>query len=263
MMLNEEGGVIDDLIVWWLREEDFIVMPNAANQARVMAAFDERPGCQVDDLQTSTAFLAVQGPDAPELLTELYGSAPGRFKNASLGHLGGSFMFAGTGYTGEKGAEILADPALGTEVMKKLTDSGAIPCGLGARDTLRLEAGFPLWGNDLDERTTPIEAGLHFAVSVDHDFTGRDRIVDQKENGVTRKLTGFVLKERGVPRHGYPIYAGESSGTVSSGNMSPTLNQGIGLAYMSPPIDVGTSVEVDIRGRGVRGVAVKPPFHLT
>ena len=261
MMLNEDGGVIDDIIVWWLREEDFIVMPNAANQARVMEAFRTMPDCNIEDLQKSTVFLAVQGPSAPDLLQSLFGSTPGRFRNASVAHLGGSFTFAGTGYTGERGAEILTDPAMGVQVMQQLVDSRVAPCGLGARDTLRLEAGFPLWGNDLDETTTPIEAGLDFAVSLDHDFVGRERLVDQVDNGVDKRMAGFVLEERGVPRSGYAVSSDGSTGTVTSGNMSPMLNKGIGLAYFAPPVDIGSEVEVDIRGKQVRGTTVKTPFH--
>ncbi|MFV1962466.1 MAG: glycine cleavage T C-terminal barrel domain-containing protein, partial [Acidimicrobiia bacterium] len=140
------------------------------------------------------------------------------------------------------------------------------PCGLGARDTLRLEAGLALWGEDIDETTTPYEAGLNFAVSLDHEFVGRETLVQQKENGVGRRLTGFVLQDRGIPRHGYKIRAsGGGEGDVTSGNMSPMLGTGVGMAYISPPPpDLETdSIEVEIRDRWVPGRLATPPFHKT
>lgn len=264
MILNPAGGIIDDLIVWWRAPGDYWIMPNAANHDRVMAAFAAEPRCQVVDLQPTTVFLAVQGPRAPRLIEEVVGSVPGRLSNAALESEYGEVSLAGTGYTGEAGAEICVDAAMGERLMQALVDFGATPCGLGARDTLRLEAGLALWGEDIDETTTPLEANLGFAVSLDHEFAGRERLVDQTESGVERRLAGFILEERGIPRHGHDVRTGsEGAGTVTSGNISPMLNTGVGLAYISPPADIGEEIEVSIRNRWVPGRVARPPFHET
>lgn len=262
MILNSDGGVIDDLIVWWRGDDDFWPMPNAANHERVMAAFSAEPGCEVGDLQADTAFLAVQGPDAPGLIEEVVGVAPGRFRNVTADGEYGEVSMAGTGYTGEAGAELCVGSDHAERLMGAFVEAGATPCGLGARDTLRLEAGLPLWGEDIDETTTPIEAGLDFAVSFTHDFVGRGRVEAQSEAGPERRLAGFVLDERGIPRHGYEVRTGSGGeGAVTSGNISPMLERGVGMAYVSPPSDVGDSLEVSIRDRWVPGRVVKPPFH--
>jgi aminomethyltransferase len=262
MMLNEDGGIIDDIIVWWWEPERFWIMPNAANQERVMAAFSKDSPNRVADLQASTVFLAVQGPEAPGLLGDVLGSSPSRFRS-SVGHRDGAEVaMAGTGYTGEPGAEICVTPDVGHELFQALLEAGATPCGLGARDTLRLEAGLALWGEDIDETTTPYEAGLDFAVSLDHEFTGREALVAQRDNGVGRRLTGFILDERGIPRHGHKVTTSSGAeGTVTSGNMSPVLDTGIGMAYIAPPPTDGEAMSVTIRDREVRGHIAKPPFH--
>ncbi|MGD2101639.1 MAG: glycine cleavage T C-terminal barrel domain-containing protein, partial [Acidimicrobiia bacterium] len=154
------------------------------------------------------------------------------------------------------------DATLGERVMKAFLDAGATPCGLGARDTLRLEAGLPLWGEDIDETTTPLEAGLDFAVSLDHDFVGRQRLVSQEETGLDRRLAGFVLESRGIPRHGHQVRTGSGGeGRVTSGNISPMLGTGVGMAYVSPPAEIGETLDVEIRDRWVPGRVAKPPFH--
>lgn len=263
MILDETGGIIDDMIVWWWEDDRYWVLPNAANHQRVMAMFSSEPETVVADLQRSTVMLAVQGPDAPEMIENVLGSKPGRFRNTAIEWGGTVVSMAGTGYTGEAGGEICVDPSVAAELTEALVGAGVTPCGLGARDTLRLEAGFALWGEDIDETTTPLEAGLDFAVSLDHDFVGRERLVFQKENGVDRKLVGFILEERGIPRHGYRVRtSGGGEGVVTSGNMSPMLERGVGMAYVSPPPDQESeSVEVEIRNRWVAGRWGKPPFH--
>ena len=262
MVLNDAGGVVDDMIVWWWDEETFWVLPNAANQDRVMAMFAAMPGCDVSDLQKSTVMLAVQGPDAPNAIEEILGVAPGRFRTAVADFEGATVSMAGTGYTGERGGEICADPVTARSLVDSLLEADVTPCGLGSRDTLRLEAGLTLWGNDIDETTTPLEAGLDFAVSLDHDFIGRDRLVAQREGGLDRKLSGFVLSQRGIPRSGYRVRTAEGGeGQVTSGNISPMLESGIGLAYISPPTSPGVEVEVQIRDRWVEGMTAQPPFH--
>lgn len=262
LLLNDEAGVVDDLIVWWRPGGDFWVMPNAANHDRVMARFGDQADVEVTDLQTNTVFLAVQGPRAPELIEGVIGSKPGRFRNTAAEWEGATVSMAGTGYTGEAGAELCVAAESGERLMQAFLDAGAIACGLGARDTLRLESGLPLWGEDLDGTTTPMEARLDFAVSFDHEFIGKERLVEQSEQGVERRLAGFVLDERGIPRHGYPVRTPSgAAGSVTSGNISPMLDTGIGLAYLSPPVEVGEEMEVSIRDRWVPGRVVEPPFH--
>lgn len=262
LALNAEGGIIDDLIVWWWEDGRYWVMPNAANHGRVMATFADESGCDVDDLQASTVFLAVQGPDAPGLLEKVVGEVPGRFRNLEVEWQGATLGMAGTGYTGEAGAELCAPSEIASDLMNAMIEGGAVPCGLGARDTLRLEAGLPLWGDDIDETTTPLEAGLDFAVSFDHEFAGKETLERQRDQGLDRRLAGFVLDGRGIPRHGYRLTTGSGgAGTVTSGNMSPMAETGVGLAYVSPPAEPGDSCEVEIRGRQVPGHIAKPPFH--
>jgi len=263
MILNDAGGIIDDMIVWWWNDDRYWVLPNAANHQRVMSFFAAVPGCEVTDLQLTTVLLAVQGPEAPSVIESILGRKPGRFRNVVVEWEGRTVSLAGTGYTGEPGGEICTDPATGVHLVDALIEAGVTPCGLGARDTLRLEAGLALWGEDIDETTTPLEAGLNFAVSLDHDFVGRSKLVEQEQNGVLRRLTGFVLDERGVPRHGHKVRSGnDSTGVVTSGNMSPVIKTGVGLAYMTPPVEPsGQTVEVEIRSRWLRGSTAKPPFH--
>lgn len=263
MILNEDGGIIDDLIVWWWEDNRFWVMPNAANHERVKARFSEQSDCTVDDLQADTVFLAVQGPQALALLESVLGSAPGRFRCVSVDWRGSEVRMAGTGYTGEPGAEVCTDPDTGSALLAEIVAAGAVPCGLGARDTLRLEAGLALWGEDIDESTTPLEADLGFAVSYDHEFSGKEALVAQRDRGVDRLLCGFVLDDRGIPRHGYDVTtSGGSTGKVTSGNLSPMLDRGVGIVYLSPPPESGETIEVSIRDRQVPGHLARPPFHL-
>jgi aminomethyltransferase len=262
MLLDETGGIVDDLIVWWWSADRFWVMPNAANHEGVMAAFAAEPGCTTLDLQSSTVFLAVQGPEARDLLERVLGTCPGRFRCLETSWDGSNVTMAGTGYTGEAGAEVCVDAEVGMALMRSLVAAGAEPCGLGARDTLRLEAGLPLWGMDIDETTTPLEAGLDFAVSYDGDFVGKEALVEQSRRGLTRLLCGFVLEGKGIPRHGHEVVtSGGSTGVVTSGNLSPVLETGVGLAYLGPPPDPAETVEVTVRDRRVPGHLARPPFH--
>jgi aminomethyltransferase len=262
MMLNPQGGIVDDLIVWWWEPDRFWVMPNAANQETVMAAFSGEPGTVVRSLREETVLLAIQGPFGPALFESVLGQSPGRFRVSGTSWDGQEVAMAGTGYTGERGGEIVCEPATGNRLFNAFVDSGAKPCGLGARDTLRLEAGLPLWGQDLDETTTPYEANLGFAVALDHVFVGRETLVEQSVNGVSRRLTGFVLEERGIPRHGYRVRTAHGAGAVTSGNLSPILDRGVGMAYIAPPPDPAeTRLEVEIRDRWIPATIRTPPFH--
>jgi aminomethyltransferase len=262
MMLNPEAGIIDDLIVWWWAPDRFWVLPNAANQGRVMASFSARPGCVTRSLLEDTVLIAVQGPSAPKALEAVLGKAPSRFRVSEALWDGTPVAMAGTGYTGEPGGEIVCDPPTGRRIFEALVQSGVTPCGLGARDTLRLESGLPLWGQDLDESTTPLEADLGFAVALDHDFAGREVLVEQGENGVSRRRTGFVMSERGIPRHGHRARTEHGVGAVSSGNISPMLGMGVGMAYISPPPSAEeVFLEIEIRDQWVPATIAKPPFH--
>ena len=260
MMLNQGGGVVDDLIVWRWGEESYWVLPNAANHQRVMAAFAAAgPQVELEDLRPLTVTLAVQGPQAPGLLQSVLGEAPRRFRTLQLDWRGQRAWTAGTGYTGERGGEVVVPNSVAPELVEALAAGGATPCGLGARDTLRLEAGLPLWGQDLDEETSPLEAGMEFVVSWDHDFVGRSALERQRQEGLGKKLVAFRTEGRVIPRHGYRLRAGSSRGVVTSGNFSPVLQRGIGLGYLSPPEDQAPP-EVEIRGRWTPVERVELPF---
>lgn len=257
LMLTPEGGVIDDIIVWWLEPDRMIVLPNGVNHDRVRDAFSAAGGeVAITDLRPTTVLMAVQGPDALGLLASSAGIAPKRFRVAEAPGV----IAAGTGYTGERGAELIADPEAAPELLGALLDAGATPCGLGARDTLRLEMGYPLWGQDLDTDTTPLEAGLGWVVGWDHEFVGRDALLAQRAAGPSRSLVGFAFSDRRVPRHGYRLRCGDATGTVSSGNFSPTLGVGIGMGYLTPIPQPDTEVAVEVRGEWFPARQVRPPF---
>jgi aminomethyltransferase len=263
MMLNPEGGIIDDIIIWWLEDERFIVLPNGANHDRVMATFVEEADTDVSvtDLRQDSVLLAIQGPEAPTMIEHYFGKKPGRFRLLSNLGPAGSVIAAGTGYTGEPGAEIMITADAGEEVFDEFLKHGAVPAGLGSRDTLRLEMGYPLWGQDLDETTTPLEAGLGWVIGWDHDFIGKEALVTQRDSGAPQQLIGFRFEGRTIPRHGHPMKAGDSTGVVASGNFSPTLAAGIGMGYLSPPPPAGTNtVDIDIRGEWHTAAIVDPPF---
>ncbi len=259
LMLDATGGICDDIIVWWLGEERLLVLPNGVNHDSVRDAFAGAApvGVSITDLRLGTALFAVQGPAAPALLERVLGFAPKRFRVVERP----PHIAAGTGYTGEPGAEVVVDAKHAADLFEALLEAGAAPCGLGARDVLRLEMGFPLWGQDIDTGTTPLEAGLGWVIGWDHEFVGRSALAEQQERGVERTLIGFVLPDRRVPRHGYPLRCAGSTGVVTSGNFSPSLGVGIGLGYLAPPPpDEATATEVEIRGEWYPGSRVDPPF---
>lgn len=262
MALNADGGIEDDIIVWWLTDDELWVMPNGTNSDGIVARFRDAAPHDVDieDVRGHTALLAVQGPDAADTVTDVIGTMPGRFRvvHAATDH--GSVWAAGTGYTGERGAEIAVDADSAAALWHALVAAGASPAGLGARDTLRLEMGFPLWGSDLDAATTPLEAGLDWVVAWDHDFVGRDALVAQRESGPARNLIAFATEGRAIPRTGHAVETAGGSGIVTSGNFSPTLGHGIGLAYVSSPVAVGDTVHVVIRGTPTPATVVDLPF---
>ena len=262
MVLNQAGGVEDDVIVLRIGEEDYWVNPNGANYDEILDHFrDALDGRQVlTPRRDDTAMLAVQGPNAVEIIAGVLGEAPGRFRVIEAEFGGGKVVASGTGYTGERGGELIVDAASDAGLFDALLAAGATPCGLGARDTLRLEMGYPLWGQDLDAVTSPLEAGLDWVVAWDHDFVGKPSLEAQRRAGPAKKLVGFTMEGRRFPRHGYPARCGDSVGEVASANFSPELGVGIGMAYLSPPAAPGCAFEVEIRGTWSGAKRAEPPF---
>lgn len=273
LLCQEDGAALDDCLVY--RSPDgFMLVVNAANRDRDrdwISAFADRFGVRVHDRSDETALLALQGPRAEAILAPLSG-----FDLPDLGYYhfvetdvaGQRAVLSRTGYTGEDGFEIYLPAEAAASVWRRLLEAGESegiePVGLGARDSLRLEMGYILYGNDLDANHTPLEAGLGWAVKLDKgDFLGRTALLRQKDEGVRERLVGFELKERGFPRHAYEVrYRGEPAGEVTSGIVSPTLDKGIGLAYV--PVEAakpGTALDVVIRNRPVPAEVVRPPFY--
>jgi aminomethyltransferase len=266
IVLTDEAGCVDDVFVYRLGRAEWLVVPNAANVAAVSEMLRVSGG-EPEDEWDRWAILALQGPDSFEIFAKTF-SAPdaSQLKLHSwtdLDVLGRPGMVARTGYTGERGFEIYAPAETAPEAFQGLLDSGAVPVGLGARDTLRLEMGYALYGHEIDLETNPLEAGLGWAVAWDTEFRGKDALLKVKEKGARRRLFGIRLRDKGVPRQGYPVLRdGLEVGTVASGNYSPTLDTGIATA-VAPAEDVpqpGDEVVVQARGRALVGDIVKPPF---
>ena len=257
-LLDDDGSVLDDIIVWWHADEAFDVMPNASNTDRVVGAVGGT------DITTSRAVLAVQGPIAIDQLGDVWpeAAAVGRFRVARCRWHDTECLVAGTGYTGERGVEIAVPVDAATSLWDALTDVGIKPAGLGARDTLRLEAGLPLHGQELGAGITPLQAGLGWVVGWDKPaFNGRSALLDERARGVERELRGITTEGRRPPRTGCDVLVdGESVGTVTSGNYSPVLGHGIALAFLRPGLDVGAEVAVDVRGTELHGAIVSTPF---
>lgn len=261
MALNAAGGVEDDIIVWRFDDERFWVMPNGTNFAEIASRFVAfaPDTVQIDDVRVGSVLLAVQGPESSEIINQVIGFMPGRFRVSTGVFEGHTIAAAGTGYTGERGAEIFIAAEGAESLWDAFAAAGARPAGLGARDTLRLEMGYPLWGHDLDASTTPLEAGLEWVVAWDHDFVGRSALEAQR-NDLPKKLTAFTTEGRAIPREGYEVLTDSGSGRVTSGNFSPTLGHGIGMAYVSPPPQPGESMTIEIRGKQVPATIVDLPF---
>jgi aminomethyltransferase len=275
MICFPEGGILDDLIVYRLGEERFMVVANASNASAVSDALAERLAGRhvvLDDRSLATALVAIQGPLAAAILAPLtdmaladlpyYGIAPGNVAGVPA-------LIARTGYTGEDGFEVIVDVAAAGRVWDALLEAGepmgAVPVGLGARDTLRLEAGMPLYGNELGPDTTPFEAGLGRVVKLakDGDFVGRAALEKASAEGPRKLLVGLAVRGRGIARHGYDVFVGDRRiGVVTSGTQSPTLGQPIAMAYVTPPeAEPGTIVDVGIRDQRVPAEVVPMPFY--
>jgi aminomethyltransferase len=277
MICAADGGVIDDLIVYRLEDQRFLVVANASNVEVVAHELGARLNgydAQLDDASDRTALVAIQGPLAAEILAPLTDVALDqlRYYAIAAGAVAGHpAHIARTGYTGEDGFELFVAPDDAAAVWQALTDAGAaaglVPCGLGARDTLRLEAGMPLYGNELDRQTTPFEAGLGRVVKLDKpgDFVGRDALARAQQAGPRKQLVGLAVEGPGIARHGYPVFTGqatEATGIVTSGTQSPTLGRAIAMAYVPPEASApGTMVEVGIRAARVPAEVVPLPFY--
>jgi aminomethyltransferase len=266
-----DAHVVDDIIVWWVAPGDFLVMPNASNTAPLVdamndAAIDHGGGeCDVADVTDTRVVLAVQGPAARGLLAPVVPAAAAvdRFTVAPVEFAGGAPGYAaGTGYTGEDGVELHVPVGAAVALWRSLLDAGLVPAGLGARDTLRLEAGLPLHGHELGPGITPLQAGLAWVVRFDKgDFRGRAALAAEREAGVARRLRGLSVDGRQIPREGYTVSRdGEPVGVVTSGNFSPTLGHAIALAFLPPETADGDVLTVDVRGRAVPAVVTKLPF---
>ena len=264
-----DAHVVDDIIVWWVGLDDFLVMPNASNTQRIVDALREAsPGdgasTVIEDVTTQRAVIAIQGPRARERVRGVSEAMAGvaRFTVAEVVWHGVECIVAGTGYTGEDGIEVHIPASDAGALWNAVLAAGVAPAGLGARDTLRLEAGLPLHGHELGEGITPLQAGLGWVVRFDKgEFRGRSPLAAERDRGVTRRLRGLLVDGRRPPRAGNPVLMnGSVVGEVTSGNFSPMLERAIALAFLPPEVEDGTGVEIDVRGNRLAATVVKPPF---
>ena len=272
LLCNEEGGIIDDVLVYAMADGGYLLVVNAGNQD---SDFDwiqthvPSPN-SLRNVGREWALLGVQGPRAVGLVQRLTKSELGGVKYYTFieGRVADvPCVISRTGYTGEDGFELFCGNGDAVRLWRALLDEGQSdgirPAGLGARDTLRLEAGMRLYGNDMDTSTNPLEAGLEWTVSLDKDFIGRDAVVRAREQGVSRRLVGFKMLDRSIPRHGYAVVSdGQRAGTVTSGNVAFTLGYNIGMAYVSPALaEPGSRFGIDVRGTAAPAEVVALPFY--
>lgn len=279
VLLNEAGGIVDDLIFY--RQDDprngtekGVMIVNAATQSKVhrlLLKHLDLEAIQVNDITTEQVLIAVQGPQAVSHLQSVIEKDLDTIPRNGHGQgmvLGQMAFLARTGYTGEDGFEVMLEPEAGQALWRSLINSGVIPCGLGARDTLRLEAAMALYGQDIDETTSPLEAGLGWLVHLEQkgNFIGRPTLERQRQEGLSRKLVGLMMEGRHIARHGYPLFSSsmdhQTVGTITSGAWSPTLERAIALAYVPSALaKIGTSLSVEVRGRPCPCTVVKRPFY--
>ena len=275
-MCYENGGTVDDLLVYKIEDNHYLLVVNASNIEKDYKWLEEHleGDVSIENLSEKTAQLAIQGPLAEKVLQKLAAdtnlSDIGFFKFQQEVNINGKkALVSRTGYTGEDGFEVYCDATdvvdLWRAILHAGEEEGVLPCGLGARDTLRFEANLALYGQELSPEISPLEAGIGFAVKLNKeaDFIGKDALKQQKESGLSRKLVGIEMIDRGIPRHGYPVYKGEELiGEVTTGTQSPTLKKNIGLALIKTEFTgIGSEVEVEIRGKRLKASVVPTPFY--
>ena len=271
---NGNGGIVDDLIVYKMEDNKYFVVVNASNIEKDwnhISKFNEKFGAKMTNISNETSLIAIQGPKATETLQKLTDTnlSDIPYYHFTVGTVAGveNVIISNTGYTGSGGFEIYFDNSFAEKLWDDLTlageEFGIIPCGLAARDTLRLEKGFCLYGNDIDDTTSPLEAGLGWITKFDKEFVDKEFLLKQKEEGITRKLVGFEMQEKAIPRHDYLVVdaAGNEIGKVTSGTMSPMKKVGVGLAYVAAPNQkLGSEIFIQIRNKNIPAKVVKLPF---
>ncbi len=274
-MPNETGGIVDDLIVYRVKEDTYLLVVNASNIEKDwnhISKYNTSIGAEMRNISDDYSLLAIQGPKAVEAMQTLssHDLSDIKFYNFVVGDFAGieHVIISATGYTGSGGFEIYCKNTEVQQVWDKVLEAGAPfgikPIGLAARDTLRLEMGYCLYGNDIDDSTSPFEAGLGWITKFTKDFVNSEALEDEKRRTPERKLVGFELDEKGIPRHGYDIVdsQGKKIGEVTSGTMSPSLGKGIGLGYVPVVFsDIGSKIHIQIRKNRVPATIVKPPFY--
>lgn len=272
-LLNEQGGVVDDLIVYQLSPENFLLIVNAANIEKDYEWIKNYlpTGVSLENASDQKSLFALQGPKAVQIAESLFRCefhSLGYYRFLNLKTQWGELFVSRTGYTGEDGLEIMADvdqaASLWPAIMKAGKASNLVPIGFGARDTLRLEAGMLLYGQDMDDTTSAVEAGLEWAIDFDKPgFVGRERNLGEKFQGAARRLVGFEMAERGIPRHGFQVAKnGRLLGQVTSGSFGPTVGKNIGMAYVPvPESKIGNEFEIVIRSQNIKARVVKLPFY--
>jgi aminomethyltransferase len=271
VLLNPDGGIIDDVIFYYQEAGRGVLIVNAATTEKDKAwllPHLEKSAVTLEDLSQDKVLIALQGPDAQSILQSLVPddlSALKLFEHLETNVLDEPAFIARTGYTGEDGFEIMLSPIAGQNLWQDLNKAGVTPCGLGARDTLRLEAALALYGQDIDDQTSPLEAGLGWLVHLKEkgDFVGRSVLEEQKQKGLSRRLVGLEMAGKHIARHDYPVWSdGRVVGKVTSGTLSPTLGKAIALAYVPSDLSkVGEILEVEIRGKTYPATVVKKPFY--
>lgn len=271
---NETGGIVDDLIVYKMEDEKYFVVVNASNIDKDwnhIAKYNEKFGAKMTNASDEMSLIAIQGPKATEILQKLTETDLSLipYYHFTVGSVGGfsDVIISNTGYTGSGGFEIYFDNKFAEQIWDALSEAGEefgmIPCGLASRDTLRLEKGFCLYGNDIDDTTSPLEAGLGWITKFDKDFVNKEALENQKAEGVSRKLVGFEMQEKAIPRHDYEVVDAEGNviGKVTSGTMSPMKKIGLGLAYVDKPyFKLGSEIFIRIRNKDIPAKVVKLPF---
>jgi len=271
---NEQGGIVDDLIVYKLAEEEYMLVVNASNIDKDWAWINQynTEGAKLENISDQVSLFAVQGPLAEKTLQPLTAVdlSAMKFYTFEKADFAGvpNIIISATGYTGSGGFELYVPNEYAVEIWQKIFELGKAydikPIGLGARDTLRLEMGYCLYGNDLDDTTSPLEAGLGWITKFSKSFVNSEKLVAQKEKGIEKKLIGFEIIDRGIPRHGYEILneAGKSIGKVTSGTQSPSLEKGIGMGYVQRTFaDVGQEIYISVRNKALKAKIVKLPFY--